>query len=68
MLQSFVYSFVIVGFPTVNYSTTLLNNRDYNTISEVCQQPQEKNTLDYNYLKSEDLIETNNQKYQDPIR
>lgn len=64
MLKPIVYC-IIVSLPEA-YCTSLVtcSKYDYITNSMVCQQ-NEKSTLEYNYITSEELIESNNNKYQE---
>ena len=55
---------VIVGLPNVNDIKTSISKLDYTIPYAECQQPKQQNTLDYNYIKTEDLLELNNSKYQ----
>ncbi len=59
---------VIVGLPNANDIKTSISKLDYTIPYAECQQPKQQNTLDYNYIKTKDFIETNNQKYQDLIK
>ena len=58
---------VLVCLPTANHYDSSISKHDYTTPHNFCQQPN-KNTLEYNYIKSKELIETQNQKYQDIIK
>lgn len=58
---------VIVGLPTVNDFTIRVNKHDYTTPYNDCQLEQEKNTLEYNYITTEEFIQNNHKKYQDII-
>lgn len=55
----------IVGLPNANDIKLSISKLDYTIPSAECQQIKEQNTLEYNYIKSHELIEINNNKYQD---
>jgi len=57
---------IIVCLPDAKpVNNVTFSKADYITSKEVCQQPSEKNTLEYNYITTENLIQENNNKYQD---
>jgi hypothetical protein len=56
---------VLVGLPTVIDYEFILNKPDYTISYNSCQMENNKNTLEYNYIKSQELIETTIQKHQD---
>ena len=64
MISKFIWPMVIVGLPNVNDIKTSISKLDYTIPYAECQQPKQQNTLDYNYIKTEDLLELNNSKYQ----
>jgi hypothetical protein len=67
VLVQFSYPVFIVGLSTVNLLEINLNKPDYTTTIQICQQHNNKNSINYNYIKSEELIESNIEKYQDII-
>jgi hypothetical protein len=50
------------------YSKPSISKRYYTIPYNDCQIQNQKNTIEYNYIKAKDFIETNNQKYQDIIK
>ena len=52
---------VIVSFPAINPLDVKLNNFDYT----IDPQPCYKNTMEFNYIRSDEYILENIQKYQD---
>ena len=59
---------VLVCLPNANHSIDLsISKHDYTTPHNFCQQPN-KNTLEYNYLKSEEFIREQTKKYLEIIR
>ena len=59
---------VLVGLPTADdVNLTSISKLDYTIPYADCQQKKFKNTLEYNYIKSQELLEINNQKYQDVL-
>ena len=62
--KSFIWPMVIVSLPTANHYDLSFSKHDYTAYYNFCQQPN-KNTLEYNYIKSQELLEINNKKYQD---
>jgi len=59
---------VIVSLPTVNLNTfDVFNKLDYTKPYCDCQQSSYKDTMNQGYIKSEELIEYNHNKYQDII-
>ena len=66
IIHDFIWPLVIVGLPTASdVKLTSISKLDYTTPYKHCQTTKFKNSLDYNYIKSQELIESNNQKYQD---
>lgn len=62
-----IWPMVIVGLPTVNHYDFRFNKHDYTRPSNCCQMEKEKNTLEYNYIKSQEYIQKNIEKYQDVL-
>lgn len=58
----------IVGLPIVNVMDTSLNKLDYITPYADCQLDNYQNTLEYNYIKQDEYIKQNIQKYDTLIR
>lgn len=58
---------VIVSLPTVTDLEFKLSKTDYTIPYNDCQQTQQKNTLDYNYITTEEYIQSIIDKYQDII-
>ena len=59
---------VIVSLPTVNELDFKNHKRDYTTAITDCQQPtppKNKSTMDYNYMTTEELINSNIEKYNE---
>ena len=56
---------VIVGLPAVNTIEFTINKPDYTIQDSVCQPEKHKNTLEFNYITTKELLENNHQKYQD---
>jgi len=65
MISKYIWPVVIVGLPAADVNLTSISKLDYTIPYAECQQENYPNTLEYNYIKSQDLIESNNQKYQD---
>lgn len=57
----------IVSLSAVNDSELVINKSDYTIFDNSCQTEQWKNTLEYNYITSEEFIQNNHKKYQDII-
>ena len=53
----------IVGLPTVNVMDITLNKLDYITPYADCQPDNYQNTLEYNFIKQDEYIKKNMQKY-----
>jgi len=69
MISKYIWPVIIVSLPTAEiHHIITFSKLDYTSHFAECQQDKEKNTLEYNYIKAKDLIETNNQKYQDLIK
>lgn len=58
----------IVGLPIVNVMDTSLNKLDYITPYADCQLDNYRNTLEYNYIKQDEYIKQNIEKYDTLIR
>ena len=59
---------LIVSLPTANLiDLNIISNLDYTTPHTHCQEETYKNTLEYNYITTEELIESNGMKFQDII-
>lgn len=58
----------IVGLPTVNVMDITLNKLNYITPHADCQTENQQNTLEYNYIKQDEYIKQNIQKYDTLIR
>ena len=67
IITEIIWPMVIVSLPAVNSSDNILNKRYYTTPSNFCQIEKEKNTLEYNYIKSQEYIRKNIEKYQDVL-
>jgi hypothetical protein len=69
IINQIIWPMVIVGLSNANlYYQSSLSKLDYTTPCIDCQTQKQKNTIEYNYIKAKDVIETNNQKYQDLIK
>jgi len=53
----------IVGLPIVNTLDFTINKLDYTTPIADCQIEKQQNTLEYNYIKSQDYIQDLIDKY-----
>jgi hypothetical protein len=53
---------VLVGLPDAN--DYYLSKPDYTSLSVVCQE-QNPNTLEFNFIRTKDHIESNIKKYED---
>jgi hypothetical protein len=59
---------VLVDLPTADVVNSIsISKPDYTIQYKHYQTENNKNSLEYNYIKSEELTESNNQKYQDII-
>lgn len=57
MIVKSVFSVVvIVGLPNVDLEEYSFNKLDYTTTVNHCQQENFKNTLEYNYIKTDEYI------------
>lgn len=56
---------VIVGLPDANYNFVPTSKLDYTVPYDTCQQRKNKNTMEFNYITNEEVIESNIQKYQE---
>lgn len=61
--KSFIWPMALVCLPNANHYDLSISKHDYTTPDNFCQQPN-KNTFEYNYLKSEDFIKEQSEKYQ----
>ncbi len=69
IMHEFIWPMVIVSLSNASfYSKPSISKLDYTTPYNDCQTQNQKNTMEYNYIKAKDLIETNNQKYQDLLK
>jgi|APGre2960657373_1045057.scaffolds.fasta_scaffold14343_1 hypothetical protein len=55
-IESAISVAVIVGLPTVNLEDYSFNKLDYTTNYKHCQPQNNKNTLEYNYITTEEYI------------
>lgn len=58
---------VIVSLSTVNPLELSFNKSDYTTIYIDCQEEKQKTTMEYNYITTEEYLQSQIQKYQDVI-
>jgi hypothetical protein len=63
IIQTIVFPLVIVGLPDAN-DIHHLSKHDYTTGYTVCQEKYD-NTLEFNFIKTQDYIESNLKKYED---
>lgn len=63
IVQQLLWPLVLVSLPTANSLEIKLNKHYYTIPSVDCQQ--NKNTLEYNYIKQTEFIENGNLKFQD---
>jgi hypothetical protein len=64
---------VIVSLPTVNELDSIIYKRHYTTVLTDCQQeekpqPKFKTTMDYNYMTTEEWINSYIEKYNEILR
>jgi hypothetical protein len=62
MFIKFLYPVIIVSLPAINLFE-LHNKLDYTTTTQSFQEQESQNTMEYNYIKSQEFIENNNKKY-----
>jgi len=68
IIQKFVWSMVIVGLPNANIVQSIpISKLDYTTPYYDCQMENLKNTMDFNYITTKELLESNIKKYQDVL-
>ncbi len=60
-----IYSLAIVSFPAIQPVDTKLNKFDYSFPNNMIMNPHNQNTMEYNYIRSEDYIRENILQYQD---
>jgi len=66
MIEKYIWPVVLVGLPNADFvQLTKISKLDYTLPYTECQETKEKNTLEYNYITTEELLESNNKKYQD---
>lgn len=66
MIEKYIWPVVLVGLPNADFvQLTTISKLDYTLPYAECQQTKEKNTLEYNYITTEELLESNNKKYQE---
>jgi len=65
IVYKFIWPIVIVSLPDTNlcYQNSF-SKPDYTIPYNDCQTEKNKDTMNHNYIKSQDLIEYNNNKYQ----
>jgi hypothetical protein len=69
IIHEFIWPMVIVSLSNASFDYQYsFSKPDYTIPYNDCQMEKQKNTIEYNYIKTQDLIETNNQKYQDIIK
>lgn len=56
---------IIVSLSNANFMEHHLSKPDYTSSITDCQQTPNKASIDYNYLTTQELIETNIEKYND---
>ena len=68
IIKQLLWSAVLVGLPDADVVKTItISKLDYTIPSTDCQQTKEKNTMDFNYITNEELIEHNHKKYDSII-
>lgn len=66
LIKPVLHIVLIVHLPNAMIDKPLnISKHHYSTQVELHQQPKQKETLKYNYITTEELIELNSQKYQD---
>lgn len=60
-----VYAMAIVGFPAIQPVYVKLNKFDYAIPDNLIMNPYSQNTMEYNYIRTEDYLEQNMIRYQD---
>lgn len=66
LIKPVLHIVLIVHLPNATIDKPLnISKHDYSTQVELSQQLKQKETLKYNYITTEELIESNSQKYQD---
>jgi len=65
IVQQLLWPMVLVGLPTVNSLEIKLNKHNYTTPSADCQLTKNKNSLEHNYIKQTEFIESSILKFQD---
>ena len=65
IIKQLVWPMVLVGLPDANVVQTMtISKLDYTMPCCDCQTEKYKNTMEFNYITTEELIESNNKKYQ----
>lgn len=67
IMMKIIYSMAIVSFPAIQTVDTKLNKFDYSIPNNKIMNPHNQNTMEYNYIRSEDYIRENILQYQDLI-
>lgn len=66
IIKQLVWPMVLVGLPDANVVQTMtISKLDYAMPFYHCKNEEYKNTIEYNYITTEELLESNNNKYQD---
>lgn len=64
IIQQLVWPMVLVGLPNADVIDSItISKLDYTMPYTDCQMENQKNTMDYNYITNEELLEHNYQKY-----
>lgn len=68
MIDKYIWPVVLVSLPNVNIiDSTTINKPDYTLPYAECQEEKYKNTMEFNYITTKELIESNIKKYQDVL-
>ena len=66
MIDKYIWPVVLVSLPSVNLIDSItINKPDYTLPYVECQEEKYKNTMNFNYITTEELLESNSKKYQD---
>lgn len=65
MIEKYIWPVVLVSLSDPSVIKPITSKFDYTLPYAECQPEKQKNTLEYNYITTEELIESNNKKYQD---
>jgi hypothetical protein len=66
MISQYIWPVVLVGLPSVNIIDSItINKLDYTLPYAECQEEKYKNTMEFNYITTQELLESNNKKYLD---